>query len=266
DYDLKIENAEGINLIQGDDEFLFTVDNTAEYNAKISIFLEPDGIEETIEKLTLKLSPQIKVTFPEEDGPASFEEIAGFQSAAIEGSSLEYEFLISDTASQEIVYAVLSNSGGIEGQTDSPDIITCSLFDAEGKPFTLHSSQIRIELKDEIDNNDDLRINPWEYELDSNIFVFPAGNSTATLEATYFDERVAENGALDALDVDCNYFTIKIDKILDNAGYSIAFDENWTTIKVIDKTEYLVFVDLVLNENIRAVAFNQLQDPDYFSS
>ncbi|MFS4446318.1 T9SS type A sorting domain-containing protein [Maribacter sp. 2307UL18-2] len=266
DYELTIENAEGVNLQQGNDAFLFEVDNSAAYNAKVSIALKADGVDETVEKLTLKLFPQILITTPDEEGPASFEEIAGFQSAAIEGSSLEYEFLISDTASQEIVYAVLSNSGGIEGQTNDPDIITCSLFDNEGNPFTAHTSEIRIELKDEIDTNDDLRINPWEYELDTNIFVFPAGNSTATIKATYLDERVAENGTLDALDVDCNYYTIKIDKVLDSAGYSIAFDENWRTIKVIDKTEYLVFVDLILNENIRAVAFNQLQDPDYFSS
>lgn len=266
DYNLKIENAEGINLIQGDDAFLFTVDNSAEYNAKISIFLEPDGIEETIEKLTLKLSPQILITTPDEEGPASFEEIAGFQSAAIEGSSLEFDFLISDTTSQEIVYAVLSNSGGIEGQTNDPDIITCSLFNTEGNPFTAHTSEIRIELKDEIDTNDLFKINPWEYKLDKNIFVFSAGMSTATIQATYFDERVSENGTLDTEDVDCNYYNIKIDEVLEDAGYSIAFDENWRTIKVIDKTEYLVFVDLVLNENIRAVGFNQLQDPVYFSS
>ncbi|WP_461443447.1 T9SS type A sorting domain-containing protein [Maribacter sp.] len=253
DYILRIEDSNG-NDMQGNLSN-YTVDNNKDFDARIMVSLKDDGLPETREELNIRLIPE-----------ASFGETGDLFAGgtrfadAQEGDILEYTIVIDEPTVAERVYLELSNTGGLEGSL-KPDVITCSLLDGQGQPYTGHTSPIEIPFKIIDFEVSALSITQDEYKLSSNSFSFAPGESTTTVEATYYDE-INEKGEPDANDIDCDYYYIRLNQPTQSANANIVLNKEDYLIKIADKSEFLVFVDLDLS-NVKPVVRNRHPDDSY---
>lgn len=270
DYSVSIENENGQDLRLANNEFGLTVNKENTYDVKITISISENNSEEKLQKLYLTLFPDVIITGGLMD-PIQRDVKAYFQNASASsiftgesqpnGNKLNFEFLIVEDAVEGVVSTKLSNTGGIEGN-DSPDVFTCELLNSNGTAYNQHTSTIRIPTK--VDYNvSAFPINEWELSWENTEFVFPPGESKATIGVRYLDEREA-NGDPRSDDIDCNYYYLKLENPIvgANSELSINTGVNDYLVKVVDKSDYLVFVDIDLT-NVYPVTDDQEGESDY---
>jgi len=136
DYEIRIEDSNG-NDMNGS-LANYTVNNDAEYDAKIIIEIIEDNITELPEELLFNIVPD--VTFDSNNGGVIA--LRTTLSGVKETDQKQFKLRVSESNASQNIIATLSNTGGTEGSS-IPDIITCALSDSDGNPYNATS---RIEI------------------------------------------------------------------------------------------------------------------------
>lgn len=247
DYRLSIEDSQGNDM----NESLagYTVDNTAQYDAKITIELFEDGEKENLEDLIFSIVPDVE--FDQFNGGITT--LRTTLSGTVTGDQKQFRITVSEPGTDQRIVASLSNTGGTEG-SKIPDTITCTLIDEGNNEYTAHTSTIEIPYAFESYNVDGLNLEENEFNPTPSrrVFVFEPGVSKASIDVLYENEDSVN-------DIDCDYYYLRLADSPSAVSNDIVVDKRPYLIKVADASEWLIFVDLdISNEKlIRPVIRNR---------
>ncbi|MFD0796014.1 T9SS type A sorting domain-containing protein [Maribacter chungangensis] len=247
DYRLRIEDSQG-NDMNGS-LANYTVNNSAEYDAKITIELLEDGEKESLEDLIFSIVPDVE--FDEFNGGITT--LRTTLQGTVTGDQKQFRITVTEPGTDKRIVASLSNTGGTEG-SKIPDTITCTLLDEGNNEYTDHTSTIEIPYTFESYNIDGLNLEENEFNPTPSrrVFVFEPGISKATIDVLYDNEDSVN-------DIDCDYYYLRLADSPSAVSNGIVVDKNPYLIKVADASEWLIFIDLdISNEKlIRPVIRNR---------